>query len=218
MENQMEDRNPFLSFVAEEQQPTVNDQMPEGNHLVTIAEVIVTTDKRVVEGETPDNVVEEKDWVDLNPVLYVLLKGEQGLHHLRLYFNGYKKYPDLIADKRYASQLENYRQTSCLNVRNYAIDKHTNERVIDERLSKYAQDLIHQFATAAGCVGKKPTEWLDAQLWVQIRKEFKFGKWRYSVAQVSFKDKPLTSPVGIAEPRTKLPKGLGDLDFESSKL
>jgi hypothetical protein len=194
-----ESANPFLTFTPVDVELESTDQLPEGNHLVKIAVVTVTTDTQIVTDEPDDNIQSDKDWVDVNPVLYVLLRSANGVHHQRFYFNGYMKYDQLINNPKFAKELDKYRPSRCTNARNYAINKETNERLPDPKLSEFARNKVHQFAKAAGCTGLAPSEWVDHELYVRLKKEWKFGKWRTTIIQVSTLDKPLASEPTIVK-------------------
>lgn len=196
--------NPLEAFQTKEVTPVSMNQLEAGVYKVKVAKVQITTDALVAQGETTADIQEQKDWLDENPVIYVLLASEQGIHHHRLYYYAYKKWNDLVKDPAYAKTIHKYRCTTVRNAREYAIERETNHRIIDTKMSQFTQDLINMFATACHKVGERITEWEGAELWIEIKREFKFGKWRYKVVQFSDTEIARTSAPAV----DALPKGL----------
>ena len=180
--------NAFMTMQAVTKQPRNLDLLEAGQYLVTVEDIAYETDK------VDDDA--ERDWDDVNDVLRLFLVHADGVHHQRFYWWGYWKYNDLLKEPKFQSELKFYRKTACDKSREYAIDTRTNKRVPCEKNSKFAQDLVHEFCTAAGNGTAVPIEELKGkQLWIELVEENVFGKKRMKLLRVAsestgFKTKP----------------------------
>jgi hypothetical protein len=171
--------NAFQNYVPKTRQPRNLDLLEQGQHLVKVEEIGYEND-RIGEGAS------EKDWTDVNDVLYLYLTCETGVFHLRFYLNGYWKYEDLIRDPKFRNELQHYRKTSCDSARGYAIDVRTNKRVFSEKNTRFAQELLDEFCTAAGNGEACGIEELKGmQLWIELVPEVLSGKKRMRLLRVA---------------------------------
>ena len=163
-------------------QPQNMEKLGPGCHLVKVGFVKIETDKT----ENPD-----RDWNDVNQVIHAYLYNEDGIFNYYMYVNGYKKFEALVHDGRYRKELFNYRKPKSANVNQFAIDKRTNERVVDEFNSERAQEIIDEFATAVGNGNAIPFEEMRGkELWIEIKQEFKFGKTLLTVTRRGLPGEP----------------------------
>lgn len=191
----MSTTNPFDGFIPQERQPRNLNQLTAGVYQVVIERVVVTDDNSLINGEPINNVQNKKDWVDVNPVLYLYLVAPEGVFHYRFYWYGYKKWCDILKDPKYNKEIEKYRppyQNAC---RQYAIVRDTNTRIEDEQASAHCRKLMEEFATAAGCAatkdnpGKPINEWQGHSLYIELVDQYRDGGQYMKLLQVS--DKPI---------------------------
>jgi hypothetical protein len=201
--------NPFESFVTKEMEPASMNQLQAGIFKIKVARVLITDDTRAVTDEPESNVQDSRDWVDVNPVVYALLVCDQGIFHARFYYYGYKKWADVLRDPKLAKDRHLFRPSAAMNARNYAINIDTKCRIIDEEGTKYAQDRVHMFSTALGCSGKDILEWVNNECYIEVKREFRLGKWRSKLIQ--FSANPIVPTEQQAIP-TGTPKGLETLN------
>ena len=181
--------NPFENFVPQEQQPRNLTLLEAGVHHVKIERVIITDDQSLINGEPINNVEKKRCWSDVNPVLYLYLIADGGVFHYRFYWNGYMKWADAMKNPKYNSRMDLYRMPYAAGTRPYLIEKETNCRVRDEEASIYCLQLIQEFATATGCVGKNPADWVGHELYIELIDKWADGGRYKKLLQVS--DKPI---------------------------
>ena len=129
-------------------------QLAPGQYLVTVKKVVFTDDRSTIAGEPATDYYNERDWDDPNPALYVYMVCADGILHHRFYWNGYLKFDELPKLKEYRDRIGGFRAPKSSDVRQYAINKETNCRVMDTRKSDYARNQLDQFCKAAGVTGK----------------------------------------------------------------
>ncbi len=179
--------NAFQNYVPTTRAPRSLDMLDAGQYLVKIEDMAFEDDR------TGDNAG-TKDWDDVNDVLYLYLVGEDGVHHLRYYLNGYWKYEDLLKDASFANELRHYRKTACDTARGYAIDVRTNRRVLSKKNTDFARQLLDEFCTAAGSMNENRIEDMKAcalqdlkgkVLWIELTPEILNGKRRMKLLRVA---------------------------------
>jgi hypothetical protein len=180
--------NPLNGFIPQERQPRNLSKLEPGVYHMTIERVIITDDNSLINGEPMTNVDSLKCWTDTNPVVYVYMVSPSGVLHYRLYWFGYKKWNDILRDPKYNSEIEKYRMPHNSACRPYAINKETNERIIDEALSQFCRNLLEEFVTAAGTPGQELTAMIGHDIWLEIADEFRSGNKYQKVVQVSDKE------------------------------
>ena len=170
--------NAFQSYVPKTRQPRNLDLLDQGQHFIKIEEIAYENDRG-------DGSI-DKDWIDVNDVIYLYLTCDAGVFHLRFYLNGYWKYEDLLREPKFRNELQHYRKTNCDASRGYAIDIRTNKRVFSEKNSNHAMNLFDEFATAAGNgVAIGPDEMKDKTLWIELVPEFVNGKRKMKLLRVA---------------------------------
>ena len=203
--------NPFMTYVPQDVELSNMSLLKSGQYLVTVEKVAITDDRSTVNGEAATSYNDERDWDDPNPALYIYMTCPEGVLHHRFYWNGYLKFDELKGLKDYRDRISEFRAPRSANVRQYAIDRSTNSRVIDEAKTKTARKFLNEFCKAARVTGSDLFQLHGKQLWIEIVPENKFGKTFNKILQVSYADQPFkTGPRAIpqATPITfALPRG-----------
>ena len=204
--------NPFMTYVPQDCELSNLSQLGPGQYLVEVKKVAFTDDRSTIAGEPTSNYNDERDWDDPNPALYVYMTCAKGILHHRFYWNGYLKFDELSKLRDYRDRIGEFRSPRSASVRQYAINKQTNSRVIDARKSDYARNQLDQFCKAAGITGKDLYDLEDKQLWIEIIHENKFGKKFNKILQVSPADQPFKTGPRSTPPETPLtfalPRGI----------
>lgn len=190
-------------YVPGFREPRNLDLLTSGQHLMTVEKMEIQSDRI----DTPEAAA--RDWTDENDVLYLFLTCAIGVYHLRLYWNGYHKFDDIIKDPKYADIIQHIRRPSSDRVRAYAVDKRTNSRIKSDYNTKIARQLIDEFCTACDPEGKNPVkldELIGKKVWIELVPEWAFGRQmtkllRVAPEKIGFKTGPRNNnPGNVAQP------------------